>query len=355
MIVARDGGTFPRELEAIAALPGVGRSTAAAIAALAFDQRAAILDGNVKRVIARHRGVEGFPGAPKVEARLWRIAETLLPARAVATYTQALMDLGATLCTRARPRCGECPVASDCIALRDGRVDELPTPRATKVLPQRAVRVLLIERAGEILLEKRPAIGIWGGLWSLPELDVEADVAAHCRARFRARVVAGDELAPDRARLHAFPAYAAAAARRGPGVADARRAAGLSLAAARRRAGGRTAGADPQALATPLTSDVTGPGYYFPGGAPVAQIRGQPLLVIGVRDTEGRELLRRFVDLPFIAQPANHAQSIPPPEAAPSLARTSPLRVSSATRRRAFGAAQPALRGLRSRRIPRQR
>ena len=196
MIAARDGGIFPRELEAIAALPGVGRSTAAAIAALAFDRRAAILDGNVKRVIARHRGVEGFPGTSKVEVRLWRIAETLLPARAVATYTQALMDLGATLCTRARPRCSECPVARDCIALRDGRVDELPTPRPMKVLPQRAVRVLVIERAGEILLEKRPAIGIWGGLWSLPELDIEADVAAHCRARFRARVVAGAELAP---------------------------------------------------------------------------------------------------------------------------------------------------------------
>ena len=194
-IVARPGGRFPRTLDTVAALPGVGRSTAAAIVVFAFDQRAAILDGNVKRVLARHRGIDGFPGAPKVEAELWRTAEDLLPSRDVDTYTQALMDLGATVCTRTRPRCGECPVAIDCTAVRDGRVDQLPTPRTKKTLPQRLVRVLVIERAGTILLEKRPAIGIWAGLWSLPEVDVTAEVAKHCHARFGARVVAGAELA----------------------------------------------------------------------------------------------------------------------------------------------------------------
>jgi A/G-specific adenine glycosylase len=196
VVVATHRGEFPREPDAIAKLPGIGRSTAAAIAAFAHGRRTAILDGNVKRVLARHRGVEGTPSAPKVEAALWRIAESLLPSRDVATYTQALMDLGATVCTRPRPRCDACPVAADCVASRDGRADELPAPRARKALPQRELRVLVVERAGTILLEKRPALGIWAGLWSLPELDVDADVAKHCRARFGARVVAGAEFAP---------------------------------------------------------------------------------------------------------------------------------------------------------------
>ncbi len=195
-VVDKHGGEFPRDAGTIATLPGIGRSTAAAIAAFAFGARAAILDGNVKRVLARHRGVDGFPGAPPVEHALWQIAESLLPARDVETYTQALMDLGATVCTRRAPRCGECPVAADCVARRERRVAELPTPRPKRALPQRAVRVLVIERAGAILFEKRPATGIWGGLWSLPELDVDADVSAHCRTRFAADVAAGVELTP---------------------------------------------------------------------------------------------------------------------------------------------------------------
>jgi len=193
-IVAAHGGTFPRDAGTIATLPGIGRSTAAAIAAFAFGARAAILDGNVKRVLARHRGLEGYPGAPKVEAALWTIAESLLPGRDVATYTQALMDLGATVCTRVAPRCGTCPVADDCVARRDGRVGVLPSPRPKKALPRREIRVLVLERAGTILLEKRSAAGIWGGLWSLPETDVAADVAAYCRTRFTADVAAGEEL-----------------------------------------------------------------------------------------------------------------------------------------------------------------
>ena len=195
-IVAAHGGTFPREAGAIAALPGIGRSTAAAIAAFAFGTRAAILDGNVKRVLARHRGIEGFPGLPKVEAALWRAAESLLPRDGVESYTQALMDLGATVCTRRAPLCESCPVARDCVARTEDRIANLPSPRPRKALPRRAVKVLILERAGAILFEKRPATGIWGGLWSLPEIDVDADVAVECRKRFAASVVAGDALPP---------------------------------------------------------------------------------------------------------------------------------------------------------------
>ena len=196
VIVAQFDGTFPRDAAALATLSGIGRSTAAAVAVFAFGARAAILDGNVKRVLARHRGIEGYSGAPQVEPQLWSIAESLLPQLDIETYTQALMDLGATVCKRAAPRCGECPVAKDCIARNEDRIAELPSPRPKKALPRRAVRVLIIERAGEILLEKRPAIGIWAGLWSLPEVDVATDVARHCKARFAANVLAGNELDP---------------------------------------------------------------------------------------------------------------------------------------------------------------
>jgi len=195
-VVAAHGGAFPRDAATLATLPGVGRSTAAAIAALAFGATEAILDGNVKRVLARHRGIAGRPGAPKVEAALWDVATAALPARDVDAYTQGLMDLGATLCTRANPRCDACPVATDCVARRDGRVGELPEPRPRKALPQRAVRVLLIERSGEILFEKRPDVGIWGGLWSLPECALDDDVAAAILQRFGARVEVGDALPP---------------------------------------------------------------------------------------------------------------------------------------------------------------
>ncbi len=196
VIVARYGGLFPRDARTIATLPGIGRSTAAAIAAFAFGERAAILDGNVKRVLARHRGIDGFPGTPKVEGRLWEIAESLLPERGIGTYTQALMDLGATVCTRASPRCTGCPVATDCVARRESRVAALPAPRPAKARPSRAIRMLLLERAGMILLEKRPAAGIWAGLWSLPEIDLDADVARHCKARYLASVSVGEALPP---------------------------------------------------------------------------------------------------------------------------------------------------------------
>jgi A/G-specific adenine glycosylase len=193
-VVAGHVGVFPTDAQTLATLPGIGRSTAAAIAVFACGERGAILDGNVKRVLARHQGVEGFPGDAPVERLLWQRAEALLPARDIETYTQALMDLGAMVCLRGEPRCAECPVESDCVARRDDRIAELPTPRPRKILPHRAIGVLLIERQGEVLLERRPSAGIWAGLWSLPEFDTGVDAAQVCLTRFGAEVALRDPL-----------------------------------------------------------------------------------------------------------------------------------------------------------------
>jgi len=175
LIAERHGGRFPRDFEQILTLPGIGRSTAAAISALAWHERRAILDGNVKRVLARYCGIDGWTGGSKVEAQLWDQAEKLLPASDVAIYTQALMDMGATVCTRARPRCANCPVQVDCVALRTERVELLPAPRPRKVIPQREANFLLLKFGSEIMLEKRPANGIWGGLWCAPQVDDGAE------------------------------------------------------------------------------------------------------------------------------------------------------------------------------------
>jgi A/G-specific adenine glycosylase len=175
-VVERYEGRFPGSAEALAELPGIGRSTAAAIAAFAFGERAAILDGNVKRVLARHFAVEGYPGAAAVDRRLWSIAVQELPARGIEAYTQGLMDLGATLCVRARPRCGDCPVATSCVAREQGRTEVLPAPRPARQRPVRHATVVIVrDRRGALLLEKRPPTGIWGGLVSLPEFDAGAD------------------------------------------------------------------------------------------------------------------------------------------------------------------------------------
>ena len=161
-LIAQHG--FPRSAEAIAELPGVGRSTAAAIAAFAFGERAAILDGNVKRVLARVFGI-----ADKEE--LWPLAERLLPKKNIEAYTQGLMDLGATVCSRVNPRCDRCPVSDSCVAREQGRIAELPAPRERRELPQREVTWLLLRHNGAVRLERRPAPGIWGGLWCPPELN----------------------------------------------------------------------------------------------------------------------------------------------------------------------------------------
>ncbi len=173
IIVEKFHGEFPHQLEQILELPGIGRSTAAAVCALAFHQRRAILDGNVKRVLARYCGVAGWAGEKKTEEKLWQLAEALLPQVDVATYTQALMDMGATVCTRSKPKCVLCPVQGDCIALQTDRIAELPTPRPKKTVPERGAVFLLLMHGNDILLEKRPGSGIWGGLWCPPQFENE--------------------------------------------------------------------------------------------------------------------------------------------------------------------------------------
>lgn len=177
-IMERHDGIFPRAFDDIMALPGIGRSTAAAISAFAFGARRAILDGNVKRVLTRVFGIDGWPGDRKVETRLWQLSESLLPETGIETHTQALMDLGATICTRSRPHCAQCPLAEDCAAFRQGRTASLPAPRPKKTLPERSATLMVIRHGRDVLLVKRPASGIWGGLWSLPE--AEGDSMAAC-------------------------------------------------------------------------------------------------------------------------------------------------------------------------------
>jgi len=189
VVVNEHGGRFPRRFEDVTALPGVGRSTAAAICVFSFGARHAILDGNVKRVLARLRGVKGYAGEKKVADRLWQEAERLLPRHGIEAYTQGLMDLGSSVCTRGKPRCNDCPLHGDCVALKRGWVAGLPSPRPRKVLPHKRTTMLVLTRAGEVLLEKRPPTGIWGGMWCLPEVARHPDLEAYCLKRFGARVL----------------------------------------------------------------------------------------------------------------------------------------------------------------------
>ena len=190
-IVELHDGIFPNTFEAILSLPGIGRSTAAAIGAFAFGAREAILDGNVKRVFARQFGVEGDVRSKPVEEKLWVLAEEKLPRTNIETYTQGLMDLGATICTRSQPVCLLCPVRASCVALNEGRIEELPERGAKRETPHRQTRMLVLLSNGELLLEKRPPRGIWGGLWCLPELPVEDDIftVLHQHYGLKGRVV----------------------------------------------------------------------------------------------------------------------------------------------------------------------
>ncbi len=185
-VVERHDGAFPASVDALADLPGIGRSTAAAIASFAFGARATILDGNVKRVLARVFGVEGFPGEKRVENAMWVLAESLLPPAAnaedVSAYTQGLMDLGATLCVRGKPDCARCPFADDCVANATGRQRELPAARPKKAVPTRRTWMLVLRDGDAVMLEKRPPSGIWGGLWSLPEAADEDALAERAHA-----------------------------------------------------------------------------------------------------------------------------------------------------------------------------
>ena len=188
LIVTQHHAVFPTDLPTVESLPGIGRSTAGAILALAGGQRHPILDGNVKRVLARVFGIEGDPGSASVLARLWNKAEDCTPTVRVAEYTQAIMDLGATLCTRAGPACDRCPMVADCVAYRTGRIDSLPGRKQVRVRPARETTLLIVEsvRGGDcsILMHRRPARGVWGGLWAPPEFASEAQALAWCRGEF---------------------------------------------------------------------------------------------------------------------------------------------------------------------------
>ena len=171
-VVEEFGGEFPQDQEALESLTGIGRSTAAAIIAQAFGKRAAILDGNVKRVLARYHAVPGWPGQTAVLKQLWEHAEEHTPEERVTDYTQAIMDLGATVCTRTKPDCEGCPVNSGCRAYSLGETALYPGSKPKKAKPEKTTWMVILEDAdGRILLERRPPSGIWGGLWSLPELD----------------------------------------------------------------------------------------------------------------------------------------------------------------------------------------
>ena len=170
--IVRDehAGVFPTDIDELMALPGIGRSTAGAILSLALDQRHPILDGNVKRVLARHDAIEGWPGQTTVADKLWQIAEQRTPKRRSAAYTQAIMDIGATLCTRSNPACERCPVQEDCNAYAAGTVADYPGRKPKKDKPRRQTTMLIANQEQSVYLERRPEAGIWGGLWSLPEL-----------------------------------------------------------------------------------------------------------------------------------------------------------------------------------------
>lgn len=175
-VVAEYGGEFPRTVEALTALPGIGRSTAGAICSITWNQPAAILDGNVKRVLARFYGIDGWPGQSAVANKLWSLAEENTPAQHNGHYSQAMMDLGATVCTRSRPQCPVCPLQSHCRAYSQGNPEQYPGKKPKKVMPVKKVQMLMLQNAGgEILLEQRPPQGIWGGLWSFPELALASD------------------------------------------------------------------------------------------------------------------------------------------------------------------------------------
>ncbi|HWV14545.1 MAG TPA: A/G-specific adenine glycosylase [Cellvibrio sp.] len=184
-VVADYAGEFPSSVDELSELSGIGRSTAGAIVSIAFQKRAAILDGNVKRVLARYHAIEGWPGQNDTLNQLWEIAEQHTPNKRSNDYTQAMMDMGATLCTRSKPACERCPLQSGCLAYAQGEQSRYPGKKPKKDLPQKSVQLLMLRNPnGEILLLQRPPQGIWGGLWSFPELDIEADAQIYAADHF---------------------------------------------------------------------------------------------------------------------------------------------------------------------------
>jgi len=197
------GGEFPLQFDDVQSLPGIGRSTAGAILSLAAGQRHPILDGNVKRVLARHGAIAGWPGQTAVQKELWSLAGERTPHARVADYTQAIMDLGATLCTRSRPACTACPVSDDCEAYATNTIGEYPGRKPKKAKPLKTTTMVLATNGDSVYLERRPPAGIWGGLWSLPEIQDE-DLAA-----WSARILEADdpETEPWEPLRHSFSHY----------------------------------------------------------------------------------------------------------------------------------------------------
>ncbi len=197
LAMLENAGDLPQELDALIEMPGIGRSTAGAVLSLALDQPHPILDGNVKRVLARHQAVDGWPGKTDVLNRLWHLSETLTPAADTASFNQAMMDLGATVCTRSRPACVRCPLSDDCQGLASGDPIRFPGRKPKKQTPTRQTVMLALSlsddgsqrhAAGGTLLERRPPSGIWGGLWSLPEIDTLVQLDDWLHAAGLARV-----------------------------------------------------------------------------------------------------------------------------------------------------------------------
>ena len=191
LLAQEHSALFPQDIEQLKALPGIGTSTAGAILAFAFGQRQAILDGNVKRVLARYHAVGGWPGKREVEQQLWQLAEQHTPKQDIEAYTQAIMDLGATLCRRGRPNCANCPLRHGCRALAQGNPQDYPGRKPRKALPVKHTTMLMIHDQGHILLQQRPPSGIWGGLWGFPECQAEQDIAHWSRQTL------GLEIRPD--------------------------------------------------------------------------------------------------------------------------------------------------------------
>ena len=198
-MLEQHGGKFPSDYKQILALPGVGRSTAGAILALADGRRQPILDGNVKRVLARFHAIQGWPGRSAVLNRLWELAEGHTPQQNIADYTQAIMDLGATVCTRTKPACERCPLRSDCRAFLSGRCTEFPTPRPKRRLPLKSARFVIVRnRQGHVLLQQRPPSGVWGGLWGFPECPLERELGEWCEDTLGYRLIEAEPWEPIR-------------------------------------------------------------------------------------------------------------------------------------------------------------
>jgi A/G-specific adenine glycosylase len=195
-VVARFAGVFPSRFDDLVTLPGIGRSTASAIAAFASGEARPILDGNVRRVLARHAGIGGDPTSAAVQHALWEEAEARMPRADVEDYTQGMMDLGATICLPRKPMCLLCPVSVDCVARLEDRIGELPGRKLRGPARRKRVAMLVVVSRGEVLLEKRPSSGIWGGLWSLPEADADAEPQEALRTQWGLEASRVEPLAP---------------------------------------------------------------------------------------------------------------------------------------------------------------